>query len=66
MTTTYRIYGAYDARETLREIGGTFDPEAKAWVLTADQYAELERRRTPTYSRRICNALSRARIEEVR
>jgi cell division protein ZapA (FtsZ GTPase activity inhibitor) len=62
---TYRLYGGYDARETLREIGATFDRTTKAWVLTAEQYAELQQRNRPTYSRRLCNALRNARIEEV-
>lgn len=65
MTTTYEIRSAYDARETLREVGGQWDAAGKCWRLTAEQMAEVERRRTPTYSRTLCRAMASAKIVAV-
>jgi hypothetical protein len=58
-----RLSNAYDAREFIKAHGGSFEAATKSWVLTDEQWAELEPKINRTYSVRLCKAMSRVRVE---
>ena len=47
----YAITNAYDIRDALKDLGATFDPARKAWMLTDAAYAKADAR-TQSYGMR--------------
>jgi hypothetical protein len=37
----YRLSNAYDARDEIKNVGGTYDGATKTWLVTDEQYAQL-------------------------
>lgn len=47
----YAITNAYDIREDLKAVGGTFDRVGKTWIISDEAYAKLHAR-THSYGMR--------------
>lgn len=55
----YAITNAYDLRDALKDLGATFDPTRKAWMLSDAAYDKADAR-TQSYGMRWCQGWAKA------
>lgn len=61
---TYAIYNAYDIKDDLRDAGGTFSKELKAWIISDEAFEKLNSR-TTAYGMRWAKGWAKARKEPI-